>query len=370
MRLKVTGVRWRDKPPDAQAALAWMEEGLRRFADTLAEVVGTAIFERISQGRWHTSRNRNYAPYRARIEYLYGSSRARRGRGAGRLRNAQHPLNDALSVPLEGGLNQGDALDRLRFNFLVRALHRDARSVAGGGAAMGPRRTRKTLREIGVYDVSGALDEIDRVRQLYARRPAGENGEREARQAYQRAIQALLYGESDLGRFLRESRMGQRYWKHAENAAQKHARNARVLYGAQSFESEGRDAGMTLRNARAKALLAAHKRSRNERSTTVGGRRTGGFTWGFQTGTLAEAWAAAEPTLELLKGRFTVTLAPDNARQGRTPGALTLTSYLKRQIRREGGNPNLLGTQDARQRVRAALEQVQGEWARRGIRLR
>ena len=377
VRIRVRDHRFRSTP-DKQALMPVMEQVLPSLGEVLQRLVGETVEQVISQGRWHRSRNRRYDYYRTWLEYRYGSSRARRNRGSAGTREEPTPTHDGTRSNLPQALDHNDALDRLKFNFLVRVLQKNARVSGQQDIVMGPaiRRRRKNSSaatyEAGIYDVTGALQQINQMRAQYQQRASqdGKSAKRKARKAYQKGVQDFLYGANDYNRFFRESRLGQKYMRYAEVAAMRHQRNTKVLYGPSSYGQHMTDTQMRLFQRRAEAYRDAvqvHQQGRGSPPNIV---PTGGYAWGHQTGTLARAWSVAQHQLERLEDVFRISISPDDSPDGRTPGAATLTKYLKRNIQRQGGNPDFLNAARAQELIRDAVGMVQTEWAKRGIRLR
>lgn len=375
MRVRVTGHRQDGKASDPQALQDKLEQLLPEFQEALAAAVREAVYETISTGRWHRSKNKRYDYYRSWVAYRYGASR-RRPAGGGR--GSRRATNDGQRSNVQGlDLSGNQALDRMKFNFLMRALDKQAYASAGTRIVMGKSEKRfnasgAAMSEVGVYDVTSALERLKAVvadlkhnQQLDAR-----DGTDHAGKNYQKDVESFLYGAHDYNRFFRETRMGQRFMRHAEMAATRHQRNTMVLTADLQATGRGSDDAIVRRQRKLAQRYARDFGSmwKGEKSIPVITGK-GQHRYGFQTGTLAGAWQQAELTRERLQNGFRLTLAPHNQRDGRTPGPGDLTRILKRQIAKQGGNPNLLKRDQVRESVRAAFNQVRAKWAAQGVRV-
>lgn len=342
-------------------------QAISSLGDVLQELVGETVEQVISQGRWHTSSKPRRERYsRSASRYRFGSSRRRHAGSLSRGPRAQQ------------GLDHNDAVDRLKFNFLVRVMHRNAQS-ADQGMVMGPaarrsrRRNNASTREAGLYDVSGALQEVKRMQAQYRRDASGNsaNAAQTARQRYQKGVEDFLYGANDHNRFFKESRLGQRYMRYADSAARRHQSNTKVLYGPSSFGQAG-DNQMRLYQRRAENYRDAVQAQRQGQGRQSAMPTSTSYTWGYNTGSLAQAWGRAEKVITQLEDRFRISIGPSNQQRSpdRRPPAALLTQYLKRIIQRQGGDPNFMTPSEGQELVRESINRVQEEWAKRGIRLR
>lgn len=374
VRVRVTGHRANGRALDAETLRKKLEPLLPAFQEALAKAVREAVYETISTGRWHRSRNKRYDYHRSWVAYRYGASR-RRPAGGGR--GSRSPTNDGTRSNIQGlDLSGNQALDRMKFNFLMRALDKQAYASAGTRIVMGKSERRfnasgAAMSEVGIYDVTSALEKLKVIVADLKHYQALDqrDGTNKAAKHYQRDIEGFLYGAHDYNRFFRETRMGQRILRQAETAAMRHQRNTMILSADLEAQGAGPKDNIVRRQRRLAQQYAKSFGSmwRGEKKVPVVSSK-GNYRYGFQTGTLAEAWARATVTRERLENRYRMTIAPHNQRDGRTPGPADLTRILKRQITKQGGDPKLLKRDQAREAIRSALRQVQADWAKQGIR--
>lgn len=341
---------------------------MRAFQQELRELVTTSIYDLIASGKWHTSRNPNYAVDRAnRMRRRTGiravradpETRARRRKGATRIISEGADPDEILRDPVL----------RSQFEFI-------AKRVAGKTPKTGASRARAEARtKFGASGDKPSSETVEafkagsklvkRYRDLSAKDP------RAARE-YIKARSASFHDYvSRYTEWTQNTKAGRRLMR---TAARNYQRSERQLFDSleQAQETLGRRATLL------KSLEGSRKRVGARRSRKPGRLAQAHGNFGFVTGSFASAWAAASLQSDKAANdgsgfKFTWRLKPGQQKNpmldndGRPP-ADVLTLYLQRIIRRQGGNPDLLRRSEFPKIVRRSLRQAISQAQRWGLR--
>lgn len=363
VRIRVTGHRLTYPQGVKDRVRAKARQAMPAFAQHLATTVGEAVYETIAGGEWHKSRDPEYGAYRAWVL----------SHGRGRKRQSLRLKEPDIEF-LKAGADPAAMVERLKFNFLVRALERSSRVEGTGLLITDPKRAsrRRSALVEGTYEVSKALERVREITAAFNRSYYGGDKAR-AQREYQRAIQSFLEGQYDYNRFFRETRLGVRLMQRAERAAQRLSSDTRALSATHS----GTD--LRLKDERVRQVKRAQEMYTSSVKLIHGHdlssfRRRGRLPvthapWGYQSGTLARSWQSAKAVVLDEQGRTRVVITPSGTPQRDRPAPLQLTAYLKRNIMRQRGDPRLLKGKAPRQAVREALQRAQREWLAMGLRL-
>lgn len=328
-----------------------LREFLEGTAAAFAAHAETAIYRMLREGRWARSTWARYDYYRTWVKHRFGSSRKK---GRVNRPDADEPAAAAPDRP---------EVEWLKLQFLVRRLAQVRQTERRrDGSLRSYLRARVAPGLYQIYDIDQGLA---RLKGILAN--TRKKDPKRAREYLRKAAQGFYAAETELNRYLNETRAGQRLLREVQRQVVRLDRDA-----AAEAARSGEDRRAVL-NRMAKRAMAMGGQYRREGRL----RPARGHPFGYQTGTLARAWREilVQP-VQMRAGsgrvRASFRLTPADIGSGAPdPARLTgILRYGRRNNRDRRPKPALL-TRLHRQVIELAVRDLSEDWplrAKRGRR--